>query len=67
MYKYSGGCVRMPSYDDGCCGFVLTAIASGDTTATVQFGNMSASIQISSYLPLKVCSSSIAGMQTFCN
>ncbi|VBB31772.1 unnamed protein product [Acanthocheilonema viteae] len=50
----SGGCGKMPSYDDGCCGFTLTAIASGDTIATVQFGNMSASIQISAYLPLKL-------------
>lgn len=45
----------MPLYDDSCCGFTLTAIASGDTTATVQFGNMSASAQISAYLPLKAC------------
>ncbi|CAG9540870.1 unnamed protein product [Cercopithifilaria johnstoni] len=50
----SSSCGKIPSYDDGCCGFVLNAIASGDTIATVQFGNMSASTQISAYLPLKL-------------
>ncbi|VIO88385.1 conserved hypothetical protein [Brugia malayi] len=50
----SDGCGRMSSYDDSCCGFVLTAVASGDTIATVYFGNMSASVQISAYLPLKL-------------
>uniref|UniRef100_A0A1I7W2P4 Nuclear pore complex protein 12 n=1 Tax=Loa loa TaxID=7209 RepID=A0A1I7W2P4_LOALO len=50
----SNDCGRTPLHDDGCCGFVLTAIASGDTIATVHFGNMSSSIQISAYLPLKL-------------
>uniref|UniRef100_A0A8R1XTR6 BIG2 domain-containing protein n=1 Tax=Onchocerca volvulus TaxID=6282 RepID=A0A8R1XTR6_ONCVO len=50
----SGSCGEMPAYDDGCCGFILTALTSGDTIATVHFGNMSASIQISAYLPLKL-------------
>uniref|UniRef100_A0AAF5Q2G8 Nuclear pore membrane glycoprotein 210 n=1 Tax=Wuchereria bancrofti TaxID=6293 RepID=A0AAF5Q2G8_WUCBA len=39
IYKYSNGCERMSSYDDSCCGFVLTAVASGDIVATVHFGN----------------------------
>uniref|UniRef100_A0A915PVL8 BIG2 domain-containing protein n=1 Tax=Setaria digitata TaxID=48799 RepID=A0A915PVL8_9BILA len=50
----SDKCDEVSSYGDGCCSLVLTAVASGDTTATVQFGNMSASIQISAYLPLKL-------------
>ncbi|VDO36692.1 unnamed protein product [Onchocerca flexuosa] len=50
----SGSCEEMPAYDDGCCGFRLNAVTSGDTVATVRFGNMSASIQISAYLPLKL-------------
>ncbi|KAM3728661.1 Nuclear pore membrane glycoprotein [Dirofilaria immitis] len=50
----SENCEKVPANDDSCCGFILTAVASGDTVATVQFGNMSASTQISAYLPLKM-------------
>uniref|UniRef100_A0A183CW81 BIG2 domain-containing protein n=1 Tax=Gongylonema pulchrum TaxID=637853 RepID=A0A183CW81_9BILA len=41
-------------YGDGCSSFVLTALASGDTTVMVQFGNMSASLQISAFPPLRL-------------